>query len=389
MFKFTNYICKFNALQTSNDASNCRLRGKGVLREIFEEDFPNPKRRFFACQERNAVYFHEYVESGVDDVFIIRVANRKVIECFWGDNIIVHLYLYVIVDFRSNEPRFMIEIIDEYPQSKDEVVLVFTHSLNRKLHKHGLEATLEKQDGESNLPECLREEMKPLRNKARSIEEFYGIPDIYAYYKMKKEEKKKKKKKKTVPGITFTGGITINGPMFDLRNIQHAQTSQPKEKEQKPADDFQFVNLVFFDPKLFGTYERQLALSKLLKEASKRMDLDTGRDLVVVYIAYHFLIGKLRIMEGYTDMVQDVDCLMPNMLGKVKKQEGTRNQRYKYYIESLSNECKKWFIDKNCLPDVTVWKSNQYRYNVDDTQRIRIQELVTDLLLGMKEIIRS
>ena len=189
MFKFTNYICKFNALQTSNDASNCCLRGKGVLREIFEEDFPNPKRRFFACQERNAVYFHEYVESGVDDVFIIRVANRKVIECFWGDNIIVHLYLYVIVDFRSNEPRFMIEIIDEYPQSKDEVVLVFTHSLNRKLHKHGLEATLEKQDGESNLPECLREVMEPLRNKPRSIEEFYGISNINEYYKMKERMK--------------------------------------------------------------------------------------------------------------------------------------------------------------------------------------------------------
>ena len=386
MFKFTNYICKFNDLQTSTDASNCRLRGKGALREIFEEDFPNPKRRFFACQEQNAVYFHEYVESGVDDVFIIRVANRKVIECFWGDTMIVHLYLYVIVDFRANEPRFMIEIIDEYPQSKDEVVLVFTHSLNRKLHKHGLEATLEKQDGVSNLPECLREVMKPLRNKARSIEEFYGIPDIYAYYKMKEDEKKKKKK--TVPGITFTGGITINGPMFDIRNIQHAQTSQPKEKHQATEDDFQFVNLVFFDPKLFGTYERQLALSKLLKEASKRMDLDTGRDLVAIYIAYHFLIGQQSLLQGYTDLVQDVEYLMPNMLGRIKEEE-SRHQRYKRYTDTLAIECKKWFIDKNCLPDVTVWKSNQYIYNVDDTRRKQIQQLVTDLLLGMKEIIRS
>lgn len=147
--------------------------------------------------------------------------------------------------------------------------------------------------------------------------------------------------------------------------------------------------LFFFDTKLFGTYERQLALCKLLKKVSKKMSLDTGRDLVAIYIAYHFLIGQLYIKQGYTDYIQDLDDLMPNTLVKVKENEESRNQRYKSYIESLSIECEKWYIDNDCLPDVTMWKSKQYKYNVDDKRRNRIQQLVTDILRGMKEIIRS
>ena len=157
---------------------------------------------------------------------------------------------------------------------------------------------------------------------------------------------------------------------------------------QEDDDDFEFVNLVFLDKKWFGTYERQIALRKVLREAFKRMLLDTGRDLVAVYIAYHFLKDQLLNLKGYTDFLQDIEGLMPGMLPKIKVDETNRSLRYKSYAESLALECEKWFIDNGSLPDKTMWKSLDYMYNVDDERRKRIQNLVTNIYQGMKEIIR-
>ena len=189
------------------------------------------------------------------------------------------------------------------------------------------------------------------------------------------------------PGITFSGNITVNGPMFDIHDNEHVHVNINKQLEVND-EEFEFVNLVFFDKKLFGTYERQLALCKVLREAFKRMLMDTGRDLVAVYIAYHFLKDQLLNLKGYTDFLQDVEALMPGMLPKIKEDETNRSLRYKSYAESLALECDKWFIDNGSLPDKTMWKSLDYKYNVDDERRKRIQSLVTSILQGMKEAIR-
>lgn len=196
------------------------------------------------------------------------------------------------------------------------------------------------------------------------------------------------KKNSVSTGVTIMGKITIHGDMFNIHDNEHVHITYPEGIHQIPDDDFEYVDLEFFDTKLFGTYEHQLALRKILKEAFKRMALDTGRDLVAVYLAYHFLKGQLYIMQNYTGFIQDVDGLMPKMLPKVKEDEESRNQRYKSYIESLSTECEKWFIDNDCLPDITLWKSKEYKYKVDDSRRKRIQKLVTDIYQGMKDITR-
>ena len=198
----------------------------------------------------------------------------------------------------------------------------------------------------------------------------------------------KKSKSIGIPSITFTGDVTVNGPMFDIHDNQHVHVSYPGRLNQEPAYDFEYVNLVFFDEKLFGTYERQLALHNLLKEAFKRMSLDTGRDLVAIFIAYHFLKDQLLNMKCYTDFLQDTDSLLPGMLTKIKEDETSRTQRYKAYAESLATECEKWFIDNGCLPDKKEWKAKSYNYAVDTERRHRIQELVTKLYQGMKEITR-
>lgn len=195
------------------------------------------------------------------------------------------------------------------------------------------------------------------------------------------------KKNKTLPGITFTGDITVKGDMFNIHDNQHVHVNINKQLKQND-DEFEFVNLVFFDKKLFGIYGRQIALRKVLREAFKRMLLDTGRDLVAVYIAYHFLKDQLLNLKGYTDFLQDIEGLMPGMLPKIKEDETNRSLRYKSYAESLALECEKWFIDNGSLPDKNVWKSLDYKYNVDDERRRRIQSLVTSILQGMKEAIQ-
>ena len=203
--------------------------------------------------------------------------------------------------------------------------------------------------------------------------------------KTKNTETQKKVKK--LAGITFTGDITVKGDMFNIHDNNHVHITRYGEETQDD-DDFEYVNLVFFDTKYFGTYERQLALRKILKEAFKRMLLDTGRDLVAVYIAYHFLKDQLCSLVKYTDFVQDVDGLMPGMLPKIKEDETNRTLRYKSYAESLALECEKWFIDDGCLPDKKVWKSLEYKYNVDDERKRRIQKLTTEIYQGMKEIVK-
>lgn len=167
---------------------------------------------------------------------------------------------------------------------------------------------------------------------------------------------------------------------------QHIHGTDGNNERVKEDEEYEFVNLVFFDKKLFGTYERQIALRKILKEAFKRMMLDTGRDLVAVYIAYHFLKDQLLNLKGYTDFLQDMESIMPGMLPKIKEDETNRSQRYKSYAESLALECDKWFIENGCLPDKTMWKSSDNKYNVDDERRKRIQSLVTYILQGMKEV---
>ena len=197
------------------------------------------------------------------------------------------------------------------------------------------------------------------------------------------------KKHSVSSGVTLTGKITIHGDMFNIHDNEHVHITYPERINQiADDDDFECVNLEFFDEKIFCTYERQLALRNLFKEAFKRMDLSTGRDLVAIYIGYHFFVGQLYNMKCYTDCIQDLENLLPGKLPKIKMDEQTRSQRYKSYAESLGLECEKWFIENGCLPNKNEWVLKKYNYNVDDERRKRIQKLTTDIYKGMTNIIK-
>ena len=54
------------------------------------------------------------------------------------------------------------------------------------------------------------------------------------------------KKNNDIPGVTLTGDITVNGPMFDIHDNTHVHISYQGKVNQE-SDDLEYVNLEFFD----------------------------------------------------------------------------------------------------------------------------------------------
>ena len=153
-----------------------------------------------------------------------------------------------------------------------------------------------------------------------------------------------------------------------------------------PQDEncYEYVDFVFFDERKFGTMESQNKMRRVVMGVLPRMDADSGRDWVAVYIAYHYYIGREFIMKGQSDFFRDIDALLPGVLTKVNEQE-TGDKRYKAYSDLLRLECPKWFILDECLPPMQEWTSKRFDYQVDDARRKRIQQLVKDIYQGWRK----
>ena len=89
-------------------------------------------------------------------------------------------------------------------------------------------------------------------------------------------------------------------------------------------------------------------------------------------------------MKGQSDFFKDIDGLLPGVLNKVNSEE-TGDKRYKAYSDLLRLECPKWFILDECLPSMNEWTSKRFEYQVDETRRKRIQQLVKDIYQGLKK----
>ena len=188
-----------------------------------------------------------------------------------------------------------------------------------------------------------------------------------------------------VPGITFSGNITIHGDMFNIHDNQHVHVNVNKQPQQAGDEDSEYVDFVFFDDRRLSTMESQNKFRRVLKGVLPRMDVDSGRDWVAVYIAYHYYIGREFIMKGQSDFFKDIDALLPGVLTKVNDQETSGDKRYKAYSDLLRLECPKWFILDECLPPMREWTSKRFDYQVDETRRRRIQQLVKDIYQGLKK----
>jgi len=188
-----------------------------------------------------------------------------------------------------------------------------------------------------------------------------------------------------LPGVSFNGSVTFQGPMFDIHDNHHVTImNNKKDGFQTDDDGSEYVDLRFFDEKYFGSIASQSRLRRILRGVLPRIDKDNGRDWVVVYIAYHYYIGREFIMKGYADFFSDIEQLLPDVLSKVNKEETSGDKRYKAYTELFRRECQNWFIEDECLPPMNEWCSQRFAYPVDNERRSRTQRLVKDIYQRLK-----
>ena len=194
-------------------------------------------------------------------------------------------------------------------------------------------------------------------------------------------EEKEIQKKATINvwGIAFID-CRMDNPTFQTLVVDDGQRMSDATEA---TEVYEYVDLVFFTDKRFGTLEKQSKMRRVLMRVLPRMDVGSGRDWVAVYIAYHYYIERIVMMKGQTDFFKDIDALLPGVLTKVNARE-TGDKRYKSYTDLLRLECANWFIIGDCLPPMQEWTSKRFRYKVDDTRRERIQQLVRDIFQGWK-----
>ena len=198
---------------------------------------------------------------------------------------------------------------------------------------------------------------------------------------MTMEEKEMQKQANiNVWGIAFID-CKMDNPKFQTLVVDNGQRMSD---DAEATEEYEYVNLVFFTDKRFGTLEKQAKMRRVLMRVLPRMDVGSGRDWVAVYIAYHYYIERIVMMKGQTDFFKDIDGLLPGVLTKVNIEE-TGDKRYKAYSDLLRLECPKWFILDECLPPMQEWTSKRFEYQVDETRRKRIQQIVKDIYQGLKK----
>ena len=170
-------------------------------------------------------------------------------------------------------------------------------------------------------------------------------------------------------------------------HVEHQHNYYGGKPEKEPAEEptAQLVDFRFFKADKFDTMERQQVLRSAVNGMLPRMDTESGRDWVAVYIAYHYYIERELIMKCHADFFADIDRLLPGVLKRVNTTEIGADKRYKAYTDTLRLECKCWFILNECLPPMQEWTSAKYPYPVDDDRRKRIQKLVIEIYQRLKK----
>ena len=173
--------------------------------------------------------------------------------------------------------------------------------------------------------------------------------------------------------------------LLAVRETMLEKRNRPKPPMPPTTVEQELQDLSFFTDACFNTMEGQRKLTELLMGTLPKIDVDLGRDWIGLYIAYHFFKGKLVMMKHYADLFKDIETLLAHHLSKIDvRKKGYK--RYKSYIDSLSSECDKWFVDGGCLPPMNLWRSRLYHYQVGEDRRGRIQRLVSEIYQGLKAI---
>ena len=194
MNTYNVFNCQFKAVQLSL-GRECCLSGKEALAQVMNKDFQEVKWNFLSDPDLNAHYHHEYENTKQKDIFMMRVANKRVYptakDFIEDDSLIRFPYLYVILDCRQETPTVMIEDYKEVSSSLEEIADVLTFSINKAMKAKGWKVKMVRAGKEmSPLPFSLRTVMEPLLDKPRTIEEFHGVDNMCELYKRTKKRPK-------------------------------------------------------------------------------------------------------------------------------------------------------------------------------------------------------
>ena len=191
-----------------------------------------------------------------------------------------------------------------------------------------------------------------------------------------------------LPGVTFTGDITVHGDMFNIHDNQNVYIDGfrqgHKEKEAPPEEEWEMKELKFFSMKDFGSAEKQLALSLVLRDVAQKIDRENGREWFGFYAAYRYVKKQSGVNGGYVDFFSDIEALIPDML-IVENQTAKGDLRYKNYTKALGREVKDWYVDNNHLPPLNSLVYRSYHFGCHENRFVKLKPIISELYRWFNE----
>ena len=189
-------------------------------------------------------------------------------------------------------------------------------------------------------------------------------------------------------GLAIKGSVTINGPMFDIHDNEHihfhSERIKPKVKEATKEKEWVMQELKFFDMKKFDTAEKQLKLSKILREMAMKIDRSSGREWFGLYAAYRYAKRETGIDGSYVDFFSDIEALIPDML-TVNNRDARGDLRYKNYTKGLGKEVRDWYVDNKLLPPINSLIYRSYHFGCNEDRFMKLKGIISELYIWLKE----
>ena len=194
-------------------------------------------------------------------------------------------------------------------------------------------------------------------------------------------------------GMTVMGGITVNGPMFDIHDNQHLHfynhDMKPEVKNQAPAEEaeeetWEMKELKFFDMKKFETAEKQLKLSKALRVSAMKIDRNNGREWFAHYAAYRYAKKQSGMSGCYVDFFSDIEALIPDML-EIMNNGASGDLRYKNYTKALGREVTEWYVDDKHLPPINSLVYRSFHFGCKEERFIKLKPIISELYKWLNE----
>ena len=142
------------------------------------------------------------------------------------------------------------------------------------------------------------------------------------------------------------------------------------------------VRLKFFRDRCFRNIGGQESLKELIKMIRPRINVNCGRDWIALYFGYLLIKEERSPIKKYTAFFSDIEELFPGLLENLNENE-KGYERYRSYIDALSYESEKWYIEKGCIPHIDMFRDKYYRFHADNFFQDRIKPLIMEIYIQL------